>query len=107
MNDEWKKSLGENADAIHQELVHTIGNLTLIRHNQELGNKKFKEKKDVYENNAGLQIARKCITNHDKWGEDEMKNAAKEIDNVKINIDGKTIVKEIVVPKKLVNIVVK
>ena len=77
LNDEWKKSLGENADAIHQELVHTIGNLTLIRHNQELGNKKFKEKKDVYENNAGLQIARKCITNHDKWGEDEIRTRAK------------------------------
>ena len=39
--------------------------------------------------------------------EDEMKKAAKEIDNVKANIEGKTIVKEIVVPKKLVNIVVK
>ncbi len=39
--------------------------------------------------------------------EEEMKAKAKEIDNVKNNIDGKTIVKEIVVPKKLVNIVVK
>ena len=39
--------------------------------------------------------------------EDEMKKLAKEIDNVKTNIEGKTIVKEIVVPKKLVNIVVK
>ena len=39
--------------------------------------------------------------------EEEMKQKAKEIDNVKNNINGKTIVKEIVVPKKLVNIVVK
>ena len=30
-----------------------------------------------------------------------------QIENVKMRIDGKTIVKEIVVPKKLVNIVVK
>ena len=37
----------------------------------------------------------------------EMKEAAKEIENVKSKIEGKTIVKEIVVPKKLVNIVVK
>ncbi len=36
-----------------------------------------------------------------------MKNIAKEIENVKKHINGKTIVKEIVVPKKLVNIVVK
>ena len=39
--------------------------------------------------------------------DEEMKKAAKEIDNVKTFIDGKEIVKEIVVPKKLVNIVVK
>ena len=39
--------------------------------------------------------------------EEEMKTLAKELDNVKSNIEGKTIVKEIVVPKKLVNIVVK
>ena len=39
--------------------------------------------------------------------DDEMKKLAKEIDNVKSFIDGKEIVKEIAVPKKLVNIVVK
>ena len=39
--------------------------------------------------------------------EDEMKTLAKDIDNVKAHIEGKEIVKEIVVPKKLVNIVVK
>ena len=39
--------------------------------------------------------------------DDEMKKLAKEIDNVKVYIEGKEIVKEIVVPKKLVNIVVK
>ena len=39
--------------------------------------------------------------------EEEMKTLAKDIDNVKVFIKGKEIVKEIVVPKKLVNIVVK
>ena len=39
--------------------------------------------------------------------EEEMKASAKEIDTVKEKIEGKTIIKEIVVPKKLVNIVVK
>ena len=36
-----------------------------------------------------------------------MKGLAKEIDNVKTFIDGHEIIKEIVVPKKLVNIVIK
>ncbi|MBP3635870.1 MAG: leucine--tRNA ligase [Bacilli bacterium] len=39
--------------------------------------------------------------------EEEMKKLSKEIDNVKNYIDGKEIVKEVVVPKKLVSIVVK
>ena len=39
--------------------------------------------------------------------EEEMKKLAKDIDNVKNYIDGKEIVKEVVVPKKLVSIVVK
>ncbi len=39
--------------------------------------------------------------------DEEMKTLAKEIDNVKNFIEGHEIVKEIVVPKKLVNIVVK
>ncbi|MBR2712411.1 MAG: leucine--tRNA ligase [Bacilli bacterium] len=38
---------------------------------------------------------------------EEMKKLAKEIDNVKTFMEGKEVVKEIVVPKKLVNIVVK
>jgi len=39
--------------------------------------------------------------------EEEMKELAKTIENVKTFIDGKTIIKEIVVPKRLVNIVIK
>ena len=41
------------------------------------------------------------------YTEEEMKKAAKNLDSIKDKIEGKTIVKEIVVPKKLVNIVVK
>jgi leucyl-tRNA synthetase len=36
-----------------------------------------------------------------------MESLAKEIENVKTHIDGKEIIKVIIVPKKLVNIVVK
>lgn len=39
--------------------------------------------------------------------DDDMKSLAQNIDNVKSNIEGKEIVKVIVVPKKLVNIVIK
>jgi len=67
LSEEWQKELGPDYDTIHQELVNTIGNLTLIRHNQELSNKSFAEKKKIYEGKAGLQIARDEITNQNKW----------------------------------------
>lgn len=70
LNDEWKEALGEDWETVHSELLNTIGNLTLIRHNQELGNKPFDKKKETYENNAGLQIAKTGITNRDKWDKD-------------------------------------
>lgn len=79
LNGDWQAELGENYEMIHQELVNTIGNLTLIRHNQELGNKKFADKKRIYEENAGLQIAKTEITNHDKWTADAIKERTRWI----------------------------
>ena len=70
----WKQELGGNAENVHLTLCHSIGNLTLIRHNQQLGNQPFQYKKAVYENNAGLQIAKTMITNCTRWDESAIKN---------------------------------
>lgn len=70
LNDEWRETLGANADEIHTEYVNNIGNLTLIRHNQELGQKQFDEKKELYATKAGLQIANTKITDCLTWNEE-------------------------------------
>ncbi|MCC8050127.1 MAG: DUF262 domain-containing HNH endonuclease family protein [Clostridiales bacterium] len=67
LNDIWRQELGDDCESVHQEYVHNIGNLTLIRHNQELGQKSFVEKKDTYQNKAGLQIAKTNIVDQDHW----------------------------------------
>lgn len=67
LNDAWRNYLGDDCEAMHQELVNTIGNLTLIRHNQELGQKLFEEKKETYEGKAGLQIAKTEIVDKSIW----------------------------------------
>ena len=74
LNDEWRKALGPDAETIHQTYADNIGNLTLIRQSQELGQKSFKEKKEVYAENEGLQIAKTGITNQDKWDEETIKD---------------------------------
>ncbi len=79
LNGAWKAELGEDAEKVKEELGNTIGNLTLIRHNQALGNKSFREKKEIYENHAGLQIAKTDITNCDKWDAESIKNRTMRI----------------------------
>ena len=76
LNNEWELELGEDYEMVHQEYVHTIGNLTLIRHNQELGQKKFSDKKEIYINNAGLQIAKTRITDQKHWNKRAIKSRA-------------------------------
>lgn len=63
----WRSGLGESADADHQEFVNSIGNVTLIRHNQELGNKAFAEKKLLYAGKSGLQVAQNYVLDREAW----------------------------------------
>ena len=84
LNEEWETELGADVER-HQELVHTIGNLTLIRHNQELGNKPFAEKKEVYDNNSGLQIAKTKIVECGRWNAETIQMRAEWMIDILLN----------------------
>ena len=84
LNDQWRAELGSDVEQ-HQELVHTIGNLTLIRHNQELGNKSFAEKKDIYENHSGLQITKTKIIENEHWNAETIKDRTDWLTNLLLN----------------------
>jgi len=47
LTDEWKKALGPEWQRIHENYLHTLGNLTLTGYNSEYSNKSFKEKRDI------------------------------------------------------------
>jgi hypothetical protein len=64
---DWVRVLGDDAEEVHQELVNNIGNITLIRHNQELGNKGFAEKKKTYEGQSGLQVTQNRVLDREVW----------------------------------------
>jgi uncharacterized protein with ParB-like and HNH nuclease domain len=76
LNETWRNELGEKYQEIHDNYLNNIGNLTLIRHNQELSNHSFRGKKEIYENNAGMQISKNRITDQQQWGEEQIKNRA-------------------------------
>ena len=42
---EWREALGPDCERIHEELVNTLGNLTLTAYNPELSDASFTEKK--------------------------------------------------------------
>jgi len=69
---QWKRDLGADCKEIHQTYVNVLGNLTLIRFNQELGYKPFEEKKEVYRDKSDLTISRRKIVRRDKWSRDEI-----------------------------------
>lgn len=48
LSDEWRAHLGPSADEDHEELLHTLGNLTLTSYNAELSNSSFSEKKQLF-----------------------------------------------------------
>lgn len=68
LNSDWKSSLGPDHDTLHQEYVNNIGNITLIRHNQELGNKSFPSKRETYSDRSGLQVTKNLIIDQEEWG---------------------------------------
>lgn len=71
LNDEWISMLGaEDYAQVHENYLHTLGNLTLIRHNQELGNENFSKKKEIYINNSAMQISQRKITDKDVWNKE-------------------------------------
>lgn len=82
LNETWKSELGDNYKTIHDNHLNNIGNLTLIRHNSELSNHSFKRKKEIYRDNAGMQIAKNKIVDEDNWGEEQIANRAKYLANM-------------------------
>ncbi|MBP5534246.1 MAG: DUF262 domain-containing protein [Alphaproteobacteria bacterium] len=85
LNEGWKNMLGQEYQRIYDGYVNNIGNLTLIRHNQELGNKSFSYKKDVYINNSGMQISKNYIIDQNVWSEDQIKGRASYLINLLVD----------------------
>lgn len=79
LNNIWIEELEGDYESIHQGYIYNLGNLTLIRHNQELGNKPFDNRKEIYNKNFGLQITKKEIINRSKWNENTIQNRSEWI----------------------------
>jgi alkylated DNA nucleotide flippase Atl1 len=87
LTDEWRDALaadGDDPDAVHIELLHTIGNLTITAYNGQLSNKPFERKSEILrDSNLKLNGA---ISPAGKWARAEILARADELANRAIAI---------------------
>ena len=77
LTEEWKEELGGNWEDMHKKYCHTIGNLTLTKHNSRLSDRPFKEKRDMpggYRNSS-LHLDQN-LTQAERWDEAAIVNRA-------------------------------
>ncbi|GAL12523.1 hypothetical protein JCM19233_3515 [Vibrio astriarenae] len=70
---EWQEALGEDWEKVHEEMVHTIGNLTLTGYNSELSNRSYIEKRDMKGGFACSPLSlNHTLAHHDTWNKDKI-----------------------------------
>lgn len=70
LNNDWRIEL-PNANRINEEIGGVIGNLTLTKYNQEMGNKVFSEKREVYRT-SNVSLTREIATDYSVWNKDSI-----------------------------------
>lgn len=83
----WKEVLGEDFKRIHDEYLHTLGNLTLTGYNSEMSNKSFKEKRDMTRGfKESCVRLNKDLVELDSWNEREINKRSERLSNEAISI---------------------
>jgi uncharacterized protein with ParB-like and HNH nuclease domain len=80
----WQTHLGEEADDVHDSLLHTLGNLTLTGNNSELSNLSFPEKQRILAD-SHLELNRE-ISARSQWTATEIRERATELSDRAITI---------------------
>ena len=75
---EWRETLGPDCESIHEELVNTLGNLTLTAYNPELSDASFAEKKAHLKGgfDKDYLVISKELHEVEAWGEGAIRKRA-------------------------------
>ena len=77
LSDEWKGSLGDEWTRVHEQYLHTLGNLTLTGYNSEYSDRPFAEKRDMEGGFAQSPLKlNEGLINCTEWNENEIKARA-------------------------------
>lgn len=87
LSSEWRSSLGENWESVHNKYLHTIGNLTLTGYNSELSDRPFSEKQKMKGGFADSPIRlNRHLATIDYWNESEIVKRAEQLSDLAIKI---------------------
>jgi len=83
----WKESLGKNWDEIHNEYLHTLGNITLTGYNSRMSNRPFLEKRDMEKGFKDSKLSlNKYLWNLEIWNENTIIKRAEKLKNIALKI---------------------
>ncbi|GAA9279504.1 DUF262 and DUF1524 domain-containing protein [Helicobacter pylori] len=87
LESEWEKNLGQDYERIHDQYLHTIGNLTLTGYNQEYNNKSFQEKQGMERGfkDSPLKL-NESLKDFESFGEEEIKKRANDLADLALKI---------------------
>ena len=83
----WKKSLGDDWEAIHERWLHTISNLTLTGYNSSYSNRSFEEKKTIKNGflDSGIRLNH-YVSQFERWGEEELELRKAKLSEMALDI---------------------
>jgi len=77
LSDEWCQELGSDFYRVSEDLLHSVGNLTVSGYNPEMGNAPFQYKKQILAQ-SHFELNR-SILSASQWTEQEIRDRAKEM----------------------------
>lgn len=78
LSEDWKLSLGEDWERVHEEWRHKLANLTITAYNSDYSNRSFSQKRDMKDGfkESGFRLNR-WVAEQETWGEAQMKECEK------------------------------
>jgi len=84
---EWRTDLGAEWERVHEELLHTLGNLTLTGYNSEYRDRPFRKKRDM---DGGFKDSplrlNKGLGALEKWDENAIRQRAENLSGMALEI---------------------
>jgi hypothetical protein len=84
LTDWWKSHLGETWEDDHEQLLHTLGNLTLTKYNPELSNKTYPDKRALLAQ-SHVEMNR-YFADVEHWNEGEIQRRADALSDLAMSV---------------------